>query len=180
MLFSIVSNVISVSRVKCQVTRIVIKNCHQNCHQQLSSTIVLKNWVPGQFGTRTIWHRGQFGTAHVDGQFGTRTIWHRTIWHRGQFGTGQFGTRTIWHRGQFGTADNLAPRTIWHRGQFGTGQFGTRTIWHRGQFGTMEISSSICLFPSPAPSNCHISSKCWQNISNTSTNNQLTHGPQSA
>ena len=43
--------------------------------------------VLGQFGTRTIWYRGQFGTAHVDGQFGT----------------GQFGTRTIWHRGQFGT-----------------------------------------------------------------------------
>merc|ERR1712209_332367 len=40
----------------------------------------------------TIWHqdnkRGQFGTKIIKvdnlapGQFGTRTIWHRTIWHR--------------------------------------------------------------------------------------------------
>ena len=60
--------------------------------------------VLGQFGTRTIWHHGQFGTAHVGGQFGT-----------------------MGKSGQFGTTDNLAPRTIWHRGQF-----GTRTIWHHG------------------------------------------------
>ena len=37
-------------------------------------------------GPGTIWHLGQFGTAHVEG-----TIWHRsvkgTIWHLGQFGT---------------------------------------------------------------------------------------------
>ena len=30
------------------------------------------------------------------------------------------------------------------------------------------------------PSNCHISPKCWQNISNTSICIQLTHGPQSS
>ena len=41
---------------------------------------------------RTIWHQdnksGQFGTKIIKvdnlapGQFGTRTIWHRTIWHQ--------------------------------------------------------------------------------------------------
>ena len=85
------------------------------CHSALALTWLMWPWwvmipievdgrVLGQFGTRTIWHRGQFGTAHVDGQFGTRTIWHRTIWHRGQFGTADNLAP-----GQFGTADNLAP-----------------------------------------------------------------------
>ena len=41
--FSIVSNAISVSSVKCQVTTIVMKNCHQKCHQQMSSKIVIDN-----------------------------------------------------------------------------------------------------------------------------------------
>ena len=44
--------------------------------------------VLGQFGTRTIWHRGQFGTKSVNGQFGTAdNLAPRTIWHHGQFGT---------------------------------------------------------------------------------------------
>ena len=74
---------------------------------------------------RTIWHRGQFGTAD---NLAPRTIWHRTIWHR-ECKADNLAPRTIWHRsvkwtiwhrGQFGTVDNLAPRTIWHRGQFST------------------------------------------------------------
>ena len=67
----------------------------------------------------------------VLGQFGTRTIWHH-----GQFGT-KSARRTIWH--QECKEDNLAPRTIWHQeckeDNLAPGQFGTkstkRTIWHQ-------------------------------------------------
>ena len=46
--------------------------------------------IIGQFGTRTIWHRGQFGTTD-------------------NLAPDNLAPRTIWHRGQFGTTDNLAP-----------------------------------------------------------------------
>ena len=75
--------------------------------------------VPGQFGTRTVWHRGQFGTKSVNGQFGTADNLAPRV-----------------KNGQFGTADNLAPRTIWH-------QELKRTIWHRGQFGTKSVKRTI-------------------------------------
>ena len=83
-----------------------------------------------QQDSRTIWHRGQFGTADnlapqwktdnlapqcKNGQFGTRTIWHRhvkrTIWHRGQFGTKSV-KRTIWYRGQLHNAKNFQSSLI--------------------------------------------------------------------
>ena len=110
-------------------------------------------WVLGQFGTRTIWHHGQFGTKSA-----RRTIWHqeckednlapRTIWHQeckaDNLAPGQFGTkstkRTIWH--QECNVDNLAPHgiseTAVKRRQFGT-KSAKWTIWHRMEFQKMYI-----------------------------------------
>ena len=90
-----------------------------NFHTLVYQQIVCKKMVLGQFGTRTIWHRGQFGTKSVNGQFGTADNLAPRV-----------------KNGQFGTADNLAPRTIWH-------QELKRTIWHRGQFGTKSVKRTI-------------------------------------
>ena len=60
--------------------------------------------IIGQFGTRTIWHQGQFGTA---GNLAPDNL-----------ALDNLAPRTIWHCGQFGTIDNLAPKC--KSGQFGT------------------------------------------------------------
>ena len=111
--------------------------------------------------------------ALVLGQFGTRTIWHR----------GHFGTWTIWHRRQFGTVDNLTLQTIWHQTIWHCGLFDimcqngqldiagnlTPQNFLCYRVSLKKIGSKKSLVPKGAqtPSNCHISPECWQNISNT-------------
>ena len=83
---------------------------------------------------------------------------------------GQFGTRTIWHRSEKGT--------IWHRdvirirNAISRLERNTLSNWKRNTFPTLRPKGA------QTPSNCHISPKCWQNISNTNIFILLTHVSQ--
>ena len=103
----------------------------------------------GQFGTRTIWHRSEKGT-----------IWHRDV-IRIRNAISRLERNTLSNGREILCQIFGNPHFKSTPGREKTSSFALFKQYGRTSFPTQRPKGA------QTPSNCHISPKCWQNISNT-------------